>query len=128
MFVLFYTLGTPIYVPASLSSCTPSTVIICPKWISFYSDAANLSIKQIFFMLSFIYITIQGVDPEILEKGAALYVSHHGWSGKKILGFSWPKKAEITLETIGFWQNISISIFKFSPFLSIKSYQFLKTY
>ena len=39
----------------------------------------------------------------------------------KISGFRWSKKAEITLETIGFWQNISISIFKFSPFLSIKS-------
>ena len=30
------------------------------------------------------------------------------------------------LETIRFWQNISISIFRFSPFLLIKSYQFFK--
>ena len=45
---------------------------------------------------------------------------------KKKLGFRGSKKTEITLETIGFWQNISISIFKFSPFLSIKSYQFFK--
>ena len=44
------------------------------------------------------------------------------------LGFRWSKKAEITLETISFWQNISISIFKFSPFLLIKSYQFFKIY
>ena len=42
--------------------------------------------------------------------------------GKKILGFRWSKKAEATLETIRFWQNISISIFKFSSFLSIKSF------
>ena len=49
-------------------------------------------------------------------------------TGKKILGFTWFKKAEITLETINVWQNISISIFKFSRFLSIKSYQFLKIY
>ena len=62
-----------------------------------------------------------------LEKGA-LYVGHHGWLAKKILGFRWSKKADITLETISFWQNISISIFKFSPFLSIKSYQFFKIY
>ena len=61
-------------------------------------------------------------------KGGAHYVGHHGWPAKKILGFRWPKKAEITLETISFWQNISISIFKFSPFLSIKSYQFFKIY
>ena len=54
----------------------------------------------------------------------ALYVGHHGWPAKKILGFRWSKKAEITLETISFWQNISISIFKFSLFLSIKSYEF----
>ena len=53
-------------------------------------------------------------------KGVALYVGHHGWPAKKIVGFRWPKKSEITLETISFWQNISISIFKFSPFLSIK--------
>ena len=34
-----------------------------------------------------------------------------------MLGFRWSKKAKITLETISFWQNISISIFKFSSFL-----------
>ena len=55
-------------------------------------------------------------------------VCHHGWPAKKTLGFRWSKKAEITLETTSFWQNISISIFKFSPFLSIKSYQFFKIY
>ena len=38
------------------------------------------------------------------------------------------KKAEITLGTIDFWQNISISIFKFSSFSSIKSYHFFKIY
>ena len=36
-------------------------------------------------------------------------MSHHG--------FRWSKKAKITLATIGFWQNISNSIFKFAPFL-----------
>ena len=50
-------------------------------------------------------------------KGVALYVGHHGWPPKKILGFRWSKKAKITLETISFWQNISISILKFCPFL-----------
>ena len=33
-----------------------------------------------------------------------------------VLGFRWSKRAKITLETISFCQNISISIFKFSPF------------
>ena len=33
-----------------------------------------------------------------------------------VLGFRWSKRAKITLETISFWQNISISIFKLSPF------------
>ena len=46
-----------------------------------------------------------------------LYVGHHGWPTKKILGFRWSKKAKTMLETISFWQNISISIFKFSIFL-----------
>ena len=68
---------------------------------------------------------IQGRIQRFL-KGGTLYVGHRGWPAKKILGFRWSKKAEVTLETISFWQNISISIFKFSPFLSIKSYQFTK--
>ena len=36
---------------------------------------------------------------------------------KKILGFRWSRKFKITLEAICLWQNISISIFKFSPFI-----------
>ena len=60
--------------------------------------------------------------------GGGLYIDHQGWPVKKILVFRWFKKAEVTPETISFWQNISISIFKFSPFLSIKSYQFFKIY
>ena len=67
------------------------------------------------------------------EKGA-LYVGHHGSSMKKILSLRWFEKAKITLETINFWRNISISIFKFSPIficnesLPMKSYQFFKIY
>ena len=72
-------------------------------------------------------VSYAGADPEILERGAQ-YVGHHGWPAKKILVFRWPKKAEITLENISFWQNISISIFKFCPFLLIKSFQFFKIY
>ena len=52
-----------------------------------------------------------GVDSEVLKRGALC------WPSKKFLGFRWFKKAKITLETISFWQNISISIFKFSLFL-----------
>ena len=50
------------------------------------------------------------------EKGA-LYVGHHSWLRKEILGFRWSKKTNVTLETKSFWQKISTSIFKFSPFL-----------
>ena len=57
-----------------------------------------------------------GEDPEILKRWV-LYVGHYAWSTKKILGFRWSKKAKITLETISFWWNTSIGIFKFSPFL-----------
>ena len=60
--------------------------------------------------------------------GGGLYVGHHGWPAKKNLGFRWSKKPEVTFETISFWQNISISIFNFFPFLLIKSYQFFKIY
>ena len=46
----------------------------------------------------------------------------------KILGFRWSKIAKITLETISFWQYNYLSIFKFSQFLSMKSYQFFKIF
>ena len=56
--------------------------------------------------------------------GVVPYVGHHGWSTKKILGFRCSKRAKITSETINFGQNISISIFKFSPSLyTMKSCQ-----
>ena len=76
-------------------------------------------------------LPVNGREQERIQrfwKGVALYVVHHGWPAKKIFGFRWSKKAEITLETISFWQNIFVSIFRFSPFLSIKSYQFFKIY
>ena len=68
----------------------------------------------------FFYCTSQGRIQRFLKDGA-LYVGHHGWPAKKILGFRWSEKVEITLETISFWQNISISSFKFSPFLLTKT-------
>ena len=45
---------------------------------------------------------------------------------KKILGFRWSKETNVTLETINFWQDISISIFKSSPFLLINLINFSK--
>ena len=72
-------------------------------------------------------MVMQGWIWRFIKRGV-LYVSHHGWPTNKTLGFRWSIKAEIKLKTIGFWQNIPISIFKFSPFLSIKSYQFCKIY
>ena len=42
------------------------------------------------------------------EKGWHSMSTNHGWPTKKMLGFRWSKMAKITLETISFWQNISI--------------------
>ena len=55
-----------------------------------------------------------------------LYVGYHGWLAKKILGFRWSKEAEITSETISFWQDILVNIFKFSLFLLINLIRFSK--
>ena len=81
------------------------------------------------------FVALQKVEPSFIQgrirkfsKWGALYVGHHDWPAKKILGFRWSKKAKITLKTTSFWQNIFISIFKFSPFLSTKSYQIFKIY
>ena len=84
-------------------------------WYTFYSNNFD---SHTFLPL------ISEADPEILKRKGGFYVGHHVWPTKKILDFRWSKKAEITLETVSFWQNISVCIFKFSPFLSIKSYQF----
>ena len=66
---------------------------------------------------------LAGADPEISKRGGA--PCWPPWlAGEEILGLRWSRKAELTLETISFEQIISIGIFKFSPFLSIKSFQF----
>ena len=48
-------------------------------------------------------------------KGGGLYVDHHGWPLKKILGFRW-SKAEVTLETISF---LAKHLYQFFQILSI---------
>ena len=40
-------------------------------------------------------------------KGGALYVGHHGWPTKKILGFRWSKKVKITPENLISWRNLN---------------------
>ena len=70
------------------------------------------------YWINFQNIYFSGVDPEIFKRGergwgGALYVSHHGVPAKKNIDFRWSKKGKTTLETISFWQNISISILKF---------------
>ena len=57
------------------------------------------------------YINIYtGVDPEIFKREGVVYVGHHGWPMKKILGFRWSKKAKITLETKAFGETF-LSVF-----------------
>ena len=53
--------------------------------------------------------TLPGADAEILKRGV-LYVGHHGWPTKKILGFKWSKKAKIMLETKAFGETF-LSVF-----------------
>ena len=43
-------------------------------------------------------------------KGVALYVGHHRWPTKKILGFRWSRKAKRTLETKVFGETF-LSVF-----------------
>ena len=59
---------------------------------------------------------VSGADPDILKRSGTL-CRPSWWSTKEILSFRWSKKAKTTSETIRFWQNISISIFKCFPFL-----------
>ena len=59
--------------------------------------------------------SLSGTDIEIFKKERTLCLQARS-------GFRWSKNAEITIDTISFWQNVFISIFKLSLFLSIKSY------
>ena len=76
----------------------------------------NALSKQILRFANVLYKIMQG-RIQRFWKVVALYIGHHGSRTKKILGFRWSEKAKITVETISFWQNISINIFKFSSFL-----------
>ena len=53
-------------------------------------------------------------------KGGSLYAGHHGWPTKKSLALRWSKKSKIMFETLRFWWNISISIFKCLHFYTVK--------
>ena len=112
------------YVPAS-HFYVPINVLTCQcakRGVSFSIRRANVPTCSIFFHFACqkvcqcfnyfseeLYFFICRGDPEILKRGGTLCVDHHGWPAKKSLVFRWSKKAEITLETISFWQNISIS-------------------
>ena len=55
-----------------------------------YSDSKHLGKR-----------TIARGGPRNFQKGGGeLYVRHHGWLTKKILGFRWSKKAKITLKNV----------------------------
>ena len=105
--------------------CISALTCTLLKWDS--PETSTLSERKL-FIYSFIYWyylksikILHSIQKRIQRfwKGMALYVGHHGWPTKKILGFRWCKKIKTTLETLSFWQNIYISIFKFYPFLHI---------
>ena len=111
-----------------LSPCHIFFIISKEKYLFCFillTDKICLSTDKMFCLPLLLVIldnmcTVQG-RIQRFGKGAALYIGHHGWPTKKILAFRWSKKTKITLETISFGENISISIFKFSPFLYMKA-------
>ena len=56
------------------------------------------------------FVTLTRGRSRYFEKVGALYVGHHGWPTKKLLGFRWSKKAKITLETKAFGETF-LSVF-----------------
>ena len=74
---------------------------------------------------------VPGADPEILKRGGRLYIGHHGWLTKKILGFRWSKKAKITFETNIFGEtflSVVSNFLHFNESLPMKFYPFFKIY
>ena len=81
------------------------------KWSTIKFDVFVLSF--IFFVpmsqiISFISLSQGRIQR--FWKGGMLYVGHHGWPARKILGFRWSKKAEIALETKAFGEAF-VSVF-----------------
>ena len=57
------------------------------------------------------FVTLTRGRSRYFEKGGgSLYVGHHGWPTKKLLGFRWSKKVKITLETKAFGETL-LSVF-----------------
>ena len=102
----------------------PSSSVILQTTSQFFLKfCTTLHCHETSLLCTFLVQTLQG-QIQRFWKGVVLYVGHHGWPKKEILNLRWSKNIKITLETISFWQNISISIFKFSLFLyAIKACQ-----
>ena len=103
-------------------SCHMNTILRLKfDWLSFPNILKSLSQIRCDLFLGHARIneSFSGADLGILKRvgGGSLYVSHHGWVTKKILDCRWSKKIKITLQTITFCRNISISICEFSQFL-----------
>ena len=64
-----------------------------------YSDSKHLGKRTI----------ARGGSRNFQKGGGELYVRHHGWLTKKILGFRWSKKAKITLKNV--FGEIFLSVF-----------------
>ena len=59
-----------------------------------------------------------GAIPDIFKREVGvLYVDHHGWPTKKILGLRWFEKAKITLETQAFGKIFKSTSSSFLQFL-----------
>ena len=92
------------------------------------------SLREILKSVEIVLAWLRGRSRDF-EKEGALYVGHHGWPIKKILGFRWSKKAKITLNNKlnllakHFFQFFQIfSIFTYNESLPMKFYQFFKIY
>ena len=108
------------------SNALQSSTRRAPNWFPLLIASLKSSVIaqfQFWPLISFLkpcwYRVYRGGSRDSEKVGGVLYVDHHCWPTKKILGFKWSNKAYVTLEIISFWRNIDFNIFKISPFLYI---------
>ena len=94
---------------------TPFFENVCPiKWIIYMYLSIRTFIKFGILLNLIKYCDKPRANPDIFKREGwgTLYLRHHGWPAKKILGFRWSKKAEVRLETISFWQKFSNALIR----------------
>ena len=70
-----------------------------------------------FFLLEYQHLVRKGIQKIVFQNRERKNVGHHGWPAEEVLGFKWPKTAQVALKVLCFFRNIFNFLQDFSEFL-----------